>query len=312
MSESLFDDIVLKCVGDYKRIRFIWHGGEPLLMPVDFFVDIANKTIKYQEEHNIKITNSVQTNGTLLSDDYLSVFSRHEMHVGFSFDGRNNDLTRGCTEQTLLAMAKAKESQKEVGAIKVVTKSDLNSLVDEYLYFKSLGFNMKLNPMHDCDNIQVRNVYTPEEYSDALFNLFEFWKADSCAIKVEPFEGYISMIKGDGRRSCTYNSCLTKFIGVTPSGDIYPCSRYYPEEFCFGNVVSVSAIRNIFDGANFRALIESAIIRRDDCARNCALFEYCQGGCNHDAMLAGNVEKSNSFSCQVFRSLFPRILASMS
>ncbi len=81
-------DKILSRVTDFcgvdKPIFLIWHGGEPLLMNPDFYEYIGQKTSTYR---NYTITNSVQTNATLLNDRFLDVFTKYDFDISISLDG---------------------------------------------------------------------------------------------------------------------------------------------------------------------------------------------------------------------------------
>lgn len=94
---------------------------------------------------------------------------------------------------------------------------------------------------------------------------------------------------------------------MNSNGDIYPCSRNYPEEYCLGNIMNVDTIEDIFKGERFEYILRKAISRRRTCIEECELYKYCLGGCNHDALMAGALEKSNHFSCISFKIIFPYI-----
>lgn len=81
----------------YSYINVIWHGGEPLLVPLDFYSEIYNfcKTL------NSKFIYSLQTNGTLLNDENINFFKNNNTNIGLSFDGLYNENTRGNTKRII-------------------------------------------------------------------------------------------------------------------------------------------------------------------------------------------------------------------
>ena len=102
MDTSLFNQILEKIVDVFPAVHFIWHGGEPLLLGDKFYSDISKIEDSYAS--SIKITNAIQTNGTLLDENFINLLDSLDFQIGFSFDGESNNKTRGFTHETLSAM----------------------------------------------------------------------------------------------------------------------------------------------------------------------------------------------------------------
>lgn len=305
---SAYDKLIEMALGQYQEMHFIWHGGEPLLMSDDFYAKVNCITQKYNEQGDIKITHAMQTNGTLLSKERLSVFDSY--NIGISFDGLSNSKNRGKTEETINAIDILKEKNKKVGVIKVVMPYDLHNLLDEYNYFKELDINVKYSPLFECGKIEkVEKYYSAKEYSDVMWQLFIYWINDEDSkIIIEPFESLLGMALGNDKRPCTYGSCLGKFLCVTYEGNIYPCSRYFPKQYLIGNIIEYNTIDECFESENYQNLIRGAMERREKCSQQCKLFKYCHGGCNNEAISNGDITRSGNFSCMFFKIFFPKVL----
>lgn len=295
------------CTRDYESLHIIWHGGEPLLPGLEYYKKVIEIENKYKNE--IIITNAVQSNGTLYDEEYAEFFSEHQFSIGFSFDGPTNDLSRGLTDKTLKAFEVQKQINKPLSSIKVMLRPDLKNIISLYEYYKGINANVKMSPLFNCALVDENKLlYTPQEYTTAIEELFNVWKNDeNCNIRVDPIESYISLLASGQKIECCYASCMTKFLSMDYKGDIYTCSRYFPPEYCVGNVLNYESFSELYDSENFRRIISLAIARRDACKTYCDLFNFCKGGCNHDAFIEGDMSKNNFFSCQVFKSVFPII-----
>ena len=92
MSEETLENMIDKVVSLHEKVSFIWHGGEPLLMPLDFY----RQAVQLQKKHEGKeIGNGFQTNGTLVTDEVLDFCVENDFSLGFSLDGPKelHDLT---------------------------------------------------------------------------------------------------------------------------------------------------------------------------------------------------------------------------
>ena len=121
---------IASMIGD-RETSWTWHGGEPLMMPVEF----------YQAAHailsNYGITSaSVQSNGSLLNEQWIHGVKKWNWKYSISFDGKHNSLTRGHTDAVLQALNLLKELHFPAGIIRVVTPENVAFLADDYDFVK--------------------------------------------------------------------------------------------------------------------------------------------------------------------------------
>jgi len=304
MDINIFQTLIEKTVKDYNNIHFLWHGGEPLLAGINFYENIIKIEKKYSTK--IIISNSMQSNGTLLTSKFANLLLDNGFQIGFSFDGQSNEINRGLTCETLRSMELIRKTGRRVCAIKVVLNEDMlnENIIAIYEYFKEKEIDLKLNPIFKCEIIKPESLLSPHAYTDNIIKLFNVWVNDvNCHIKVDPIENYLSLFRGK-HRDCSNASCLTRFLSVDYIGNVYPCSRYYNSEYCYGNIMTYSSIKDAYQSEGFKNVLISAIERRNFCINNCIYFSACQGGCNHDAMIEGKLTENGFFSCLVFKRLY--------
>lgn len=95
MSLALLDKIYNATFCEYKHVSIIWHGGEPLTMGLEFFKHAISMQKKY---NNVNIKNTIQSNLTLLTEEYANFFYENKIGIGTSFDGVCNNITRGYSD----------------------------------------------------------------------------------------------------------------------------------------------------------------------------------------------------------------------
>ena len=90
MSSNILERLISTYLNtEQQHYVFLWQGGEPLLMGLDFFKNAINLQQKYGKPGTL-ITNIIQTNGTLINDDWCKFFNEYKFLVGISIDGPKN------------------------------------------------------------------------------------------------------------------------------------------------------------------------------------------------------------------------------
>lgn len=288
-----------------KYATIIWHGGEPLCMGIDFY----RKAIEMQKQYsNVEIKNRIQTNLTLLNDEWISFFEENNFTVGSSFDGTKNDLTRGNSELILSNSKRLHNSGFQTGFISVISSVNIDALVKDYEFFKKQNTNYTLNfyissPDNAEDKLKLYSDYALEKVKE----LFDYWLYDTeCNIHIRYFELFLDYFFHHRRNVCTLSSCLGHWIGLKHDGEIVPCNRNFPKEFSYGNVYDYNNIGQAFESDGFKNLLTQSIERREKC-KSCLAYDMCVGGCNNVALSEGSVSQNGGVHCQIFRGIYEHI-----
>lgn len=308
MTYEVLEKLMAITIPNYQRVHFIWHGGEPMIMGLGFY----RKALQLQKKYSTgeqKIQNSIQTNLTLLDDDWANFFVENKFGIGSSFDGVCNDNTRGHSEQILAGRAKVIEHGGRCGNIMVVSKLNVLSLKDSYELFKKNSINYKMNMFirTDDSDISYSMSLTDSEYACAMIELFDYWKDDANSnIRVDPFEEIITYILFHRKTICCHTSCHGKWLAIRYNGLITNCNRYYPDEYHFGNIMAMNNIKEAFESEGFKRILSNAIIRREKC-KTCQVYDYCRGGCSMVAMFENGMCNNGGPSCNALKSLYTHI-----
>lgn len=304
MSYDILDKLIYMTQDEYQQVRYIWHGGEPLLCGLDFYRACVKLQKKYCKEDSI-IENYIQTNGTLLKDEFIDFFVSENFIIGISFDGPLTNGARQNTKEVMDTISELCSKKIKWGGAAVVSSINNDKQIEIYEYYKDLGIGTKLNPLFNAGGVMNNDELSLElnQYLASTKELIEHWIYDKKAIDVFPVINYIRMGAGLKAKECEYSSCLTHWLGVSPEGDLYPCGRDYPKEFCLGNVRKVAKISEAFLSASFKDIVIKSISRREKCKKTCELLELCQGGCGNNAIHENGLDQIDGFSCAVTRDL---------
>lgn len=291
---------------DYSEVSIIWHGGEPLLMGLEFYKEAINKQKKYS---HIKIENRMQSNLTLLTDDFADFLCENNISIGASFDGIMNEKLRGNTEKILDARNKLIQRNKTCGFIMVLSQKNIDTLIDSYEFFKKIKANYTFNtyvstPSIINNELELEPTYTAKR----IIEFFDYWLHDyNSNIHVDYFERIIRFIVTGEKSVCKYNSCLGKWMGIRYNGDIVPCNRFFPKQYYYGNIWEYDMISSAFKSEGFKRILSEAIERREKC-KNCVAFSICSGGCNNVAYNENGIENNGGSSCLIFKTVYRYIV----
>lgn len=290
---------------EYSDVTIIWHGGEPLVMGIDFY----KKAIGMQKDYKVNIKNRMQSNLTLLTDELAEFLCDNNIGIGTSFDGCRNDITRGYSMEILEGRKKILKHGKQCGFIMVVSSKNIDNLIESYQYFKSMKANFTINTYVPTEN-QNDDILKldPEQTIERIKELFDYWIYDQdCNIHIDYFERIINFLLTGEKTVCKYNSCLGKWVGIRYDGDIVPCNRYFPDKYCYGNVRDYDKLSSAFGSSGFKALLIDAISRREKC-KQCIAFPLCSGGCNNVALNENGVNENGGGSCVIFREIYKYVI----
>ncbi len=295
----------------YKSINIIWHGGEPTFAGVDFYKKALELQDYYKRKYSVEVSNAMQTNATLLNEEFISLIKKYKISLGISFDGIVNSDTRNSTEKVLKAFQLLKDNNIIPGVITVVTKKNINLMMENYNYMKSLGIGIQLNQYIEMNlnNPNIDLKLEINDYVDRMFELYLYWFNDVlCNIDVNPFRAYIEQYVFGQFPVCLHSSCMRSWFCMSHSGELMPCDKLFPSKYRYGNVYDYSDIREAYESNGYRNLLEAAISRRKKCIDQCEYYQYCEGGCNHSALVEGEIENIGGFSCVAFKALFEKII----
>lgn len=293
------------------RVDFIWHGGEPLLIGLDFFKEI----LIFQEKHNKKeiiIKNNVQTNGTTLSKKFINFFEKENFDIGTSIQGtkeihdsvRKDKAGNPTYDKIISNISKLKNKPS---SIIVLTKEVLGKEKEIYESIKSLACGVRISEYFPgnasgeiaSDKMPESQMPTPEEYGKSMLKFYEVWKADINPIEIKPITEMIrSFVRGESN-SCLYSqkACNYSIIGIKSNGDFFTCLRGAGNKnFFLGNVIE-NPLRKRKKLSEFFIWERIKNLLEEDC-KDCKFWNQCNGGCPQESIkLYGNM-KHKTIYCE--------------
>lgn len=289
-----------------QHVTWIWHGGKPLLMGVDW-LSKANDIILSKTKNEVKI--NMQTNGTLIDEQAISMFKKYNIRPGLSFDGINNNLTRKNTGKLSTVFNLLEKYDVGYGCIMVITPDNVKNLIDEYKYSKRMNIMMQMNPIFKAqDNNQTTNL-DADLMIEGICEFFDYWIKDQDS----PFNSllitrYLNQLLNTGEGFCSEDDCVGRWFAIHPDGTIQPCGRNWGNDMSFGNIHEINSIEDIYNHPNYIRFRKETRQLLSECKANCPFYYACKGGCFGNIYNAhGNFLKPEENHCKATRKILTHI-----
>lgn len=286
-----------------NQVLFTWHGGEPLLRSIDFY----RKAISLQQKYagGRRIDNVIQTNGTLLTDEWCEFFAQNHWLVGISIDGPQPDhdhyrLTaagKPSWKKVMQGIKLLKKHGVEWNAMAVVNAYNANHPLEFYRFFKENGCQFlqftpiverltrhedgrTLASLADKDEISLSEAsVAPEQWGYFLCAIFDEWvRKDVGKIFVEIFDCTLANWMGISPGICAYSKECGHAGVMEHNGDVYSCDHFVFPEYKLGNIRDHSLIDMLYgeQQQEFSRLKHSSLPRQ---CKECDMEFACHGEC---------------------------------
>ena len=311
ISLNILEKLFRTASEEYESVWFIWHGGEPLMLSLQFYRDAITLQKKYFGKDTHRVGNTIQTNGILLDRKFDNFCKENKINVGVSFEGPYNDVLRERSSDVLKNLTYLSDKDHVFTVGSTISSGTESKQTELYEYFRDMKINVSFSPVipSGCAAIHRELVPDPDLYIRSSIEAFDKWLFDKDSeIPLIPHYLYLLNALGEPTESdCAHTSCLTKWLCIYPNGDLYPCGKNCPKNYMLGNISDVEHLSDVFSTDGFKQIILSTIIRREKC-KDCEIFRYCNGGCSVDAFYECGIENINGDSCRIFKAVFTHIL----
>lgn len=286
-----------------SQVLFTWHGGEPLLRSIDFY----RKALSLQQKYagGRRIDNVIQTNGTLLTDEWCEFFAQNHWLVGISIDGPQPDhdhyrLTaagKPSWQKVMQGIKLLKKHGVEWNAMAVVNAYNVNHPLEFYRFFKENGCQFlqftpiverltrhedgrTLASLADKNEIPLSEAsVAPEQWGYFLCAIFDEWvRKDVGKIFVEIFDCTLANWMGISPGICAYSKECGHAGVMEHNGDVYSCDHFVFPEYKLGNIRDHSLIDMLYgeQQQEFSRLKHSSLPRQ---CKECDMEFACHGEC---------------------------------
>ena len=302
-SKTLPTEIFFKLVDEFPAVleqnksrdaEFLFHGGEPMLYGRDNLKILIDYAKSHLKNYNVRFL--MQTNGTLIDEDWIKFFKAENISVGVSLDGypelhdknrrtKNNEPT---AEKVLQNLKLMRDSGLKSGTLMVLNSAeniDTDKLFD---FICENKLQPKIHSVIPCGRAANRKdsaeVY--DAWIEIMKKLFTKSLAEDVPKIIQPLDEMMDAILGmSNLRECSYNgSCAKNFISLYPDGEVGFCGRdNFARYLTYGNLQEKSLLE-LYNSANAKRIrARQEFLKTHDC-KNCSDWRLCHGGCAFEAV----------------------------
>ncbi len=286
--ESLYRNIegYYRSLEHFTNIHFIWHGGEPLLLPPQFYWEALDLQSQIFTSDNYKVTNGVQTNLTVLDDERSLLLTEGFDRVGVSIDVfgglRTYENGRDSQARVLENIDRLLAQGIPFGCITVLSQKNIDNIEQIYQFYRELNLSVRLLPLHKTENIGQNNGIEMEPYTvlKAFQTIFDLWLEDEIDTWIVPI---IEMVRDvldfyDPQAACKfYDKREWETINlVNINGDLCGYADDYQPERSYGNLFT-TPLGELFASSQHEQSILAAERRLEATCANCKFFGSCSG-----------------------------------
>jgi uncharacterized protein len=328
---------------DAREVAFTWHGGEPTLLGLEFF----EKIVQFQRKHcppGRLIANDLQTNGTLLDDEWCAFLAREGFLVGLSIDGprdlhdrhRPTKSGRGTFDAVVAAAGRLRAHNVPFGTLSVVNRDTARHPLKVYRFLRDeLGsrymqfipcvepraFATTAPDRHDADALPLagtlrarathaQSVVTewsvaPRDWGRFLMAVFDEWAAhDRGKVKINLLESFILQLRGQPSLMCTSSPVCGKNIAIEHDGRVFACDHYVYPEHEIGRIGDTSLADMVFSLKQLEFGLKKFNTLPSAC-RRCTYLNLCWGECPRTRLLRTREGDGNiSYLCEGWKLFY--------
>ena len=339
------DEVLARYIEQYVRsqptpvVEFVWHGGEPTLLGVDFFRRVVELQQPYRGEKEIR--NALQTNAMRLDDEWCEFFKANDFLVGVSLDGprevhdryRKGRHGEPTFERVMDGVRLLRKHGVEFNVLACVGKETAQRPLEVYRFFKEAGVQyIQFTPIVERaadpqtqviklwlarpsaldrpePNTQVTPwTVEPEAYGDFLIAIYEEWvRHDVGQVFVMNFEWALTAWLGEPSPVCIFSRQCGRAVALEHDGSVFACDHYVYPEYRLGNVLDDDLGRMVGRSvaSGFGPHKETSLPRY---CRECDVRDACWGGCpKHRFATTPDGEPGLHYLCAGYKKFFRHI-----
>lgn len=302
---------------DDKVVNFSWHGGEPLLAGMDFFKNALALQRMYKPEGKTVI-NSIQTNGTLLNDEWCRFLSEEKFLVGLSIDGtedihniyRKNPEGFGSFNRVMNGFRLLKKRGIIPEILCVVNAENVKEPLKIYRFFRKMGVKyVSFLPLVERRPDQPAGVSSKSVPAAAfgifLSKIFDEWVSNGIGeIKIQIFEEAARTAFNQDHTLCIFKKTCGGVPVVERNGDFYNCDHYVDRGHLVGNVGS-SSVSDLLDDHRQQKFGLKKLNTLPSCCINCSVRDMCNGECPKNRFISTpEGEPGLNYLCEGYKLFF--------
>jgi uncharacterized protein len=326
----IMDDTVLEMfVKQYieaqrvPAVTFAWQGGEPTLLKLEFFEKALNFQQKYARP-GMKIDNVLQTNGTLLDDDWGVFLHDNNFLVGISIDGppdlhdcfRKNKSGGNTFSQVMRGLEMLKKHKVEHNILCAVQTKNVEHPLEVYRFFTEelsetfIQFIPIVEKQVPSDSqVKVTDFsITGEQLGKFLIAIFDEWvQKDVGSVFIQAFDDALRRWLRIPGGLCVFSKQCGDALAIEHNGDLFSCDHFVDEQHKLGNITQTRMIDLVTSEPQYIFGTNKAVTLPKYCLE-CEVLFACNGGCPKNRFaITPNGETGLNHLCEGYKAFFNHI-----
>jgi uncharacterized protein len=317
MADDLLETYIRQLLESHRTpdVSVAWQGGEPTMMGLDFFRRSVELVDKHRKPGQ-RISYTIQTNGTLLDDDWAVFFKENDFLVGVSVDGteplhdayRVDKRGQGSFDRVMRGFEALKAGDVDVNVLCTVHAANADHALEVYRFFRddmgvrfiqfipivervtetllplaNLGWGTGTGedrPLYlQAGHHVTDRTVEPEDFGRFLTTIFDEWvHNDVGEVFVQHFDVALANWHGEPAGVCVFSETCGLAVALEHNGDLYSCDHYVEPDYLLGNINETPMVELVGSPQQ----IEFGLAKRDSLPQFCRTCEVrfaCHGGC---------------------------------
>jgi uncharacterized protein len=326
MSDNVLREYIRQTIDTHciPEVIFAWQGGEPTILGREFF----KKAILLQKEYctpGMAIQNTIQTNGTLLDDEWCEFFRTNRFLVGISIDGpqelhdacRTDPTGKGTHERVIMGLDLLKKHHVDFNILCTVNAVNGDHPLEVYRFLRDeAGARfIQFIPVveRDCQTGKVTPLSVgPEQYGTFLSEVFDEWvQHDVGTVFVQHFDTALANWYGEPHGICVFSPTCGQAMVIEHTGDVYSCDHFVDQDHLLGNIL-VAPLAELVNSREQRQFGYDKREKLPEYCRKCPVLFACRGECPKNRFTHTPGGKAGlNYLCQGYRIFFSHIAEPM-
>ena len=334
LSDALLEEFTRQYIEaqTMPQVLFTWHGGEPLLRPLAFYEKAL--TLQRRYAHGRQIDNCLQTNGTLLTDEWCRFLHDNNFLVGISIDGpqplhdayRRTPGGRGSFNDVMRAIGLLQKYDVQWNAMATVHAANADHPVAFYRFFRDMGCQfLQFTPVverHDADGRLVAGMegrgtlapwsVTARQWGRFLCCVYDEWvRHDVGSLFVQLFDATLANWVGEVPGICALSPFCGQAAVMDTDGSVYSCDHFVFPSHRLGSIRQQSLIAMLSGEQQRRFARQKSDALTRQC-RECRFLTVCYGECPRNRFIRDCYgSPHHNYLCEGYHQFFTHVAADM-
>ena len=331
MSDELLEKFIEEYINSQtmQEVLFTWHGGETMMRPLSFYRKALDLQKKYAKGR--QISNCLQTNGTLLTDEWCRFFHDNQWLVGISIDGpqefhdeyRRNKQGRPSFVKVMQGINLLKKHNVEWNAMAVVNDYNADYPLEFYHFFKELDCHYiqfapiveRIAPHADGRHLAAVDEeskegladfsITPRQWGNFLCSIFDEWVRQYVGnYYIQLFDSTLANWVGEQPGICTLAKTCGHAGVMEFNGDVYSCDHFVFPQYTLGNIYS-NTLAEMMYGERQQKFGQAKYTALPAQCKKCPYLFACNGECPKNRFCkTADGEPGLNYLCQGYYRFF--------